>query len=259
MQQQVVGHISVNGIIYRTAYPEEIFTDIKDATYPLVVWRGCICLIGGNWTGNSSKHDQSPLATFTREIMEELILKKSIRNTAELGETCIHTDPINYLVQDIKRRPTPEDEADLQFVKEAMVNGARSFDDYIITIPREVFLRADSETKQTTITALTCVFEIGLDEEIWRILARLQQDFDNLSCESESHILSVDGMIEKNIIAMSGQDQILQEFFEAKGVTRGRTLPRDTAITVQRAVVYPRSSYKEYVKYYTILKKPEGW
>lgn len=258
--KQQVGHIAVNGIIYRATNPEEIFTDIKDNTYPLIVWRGCVCLIGGNWTGKGARYDVSPLATFAREIEEELSFAKPIQSTAELGETLVsHTAPITYRVKGLDKEATLEDEADLRIVKRAIVRSARSFDDYIVTVPHEVFLRGDPETKQTTMIALVCVLDVGLDEETWTILARLQREFGNISCESESHILSIDNMIENNILAMSGQDKTLQEFFESKVIMRERVLPTDPVVSVRRASVHPRFSYWEYLKHYSVTRKPEGW
>lgn len=261
MQKQQVGHIAVSGIIYRAANPAQIFTAIKDATYPHVVWRGCICLIGGNWTGKGNvRYDMAPIQTFAREVAEELLFAKPMQSTADLGETSVsHTMPTNYRAKEADRQSAPEDEADLLLVKQAIIRRARSFDDYILTIPPEVFLRADPESTQPTITALCCVLEIGLDEETWAILARLQRDFGNLSCESESYILTIADMTERNILAMSGYDQILQEFFEVKEVMRGRALPADHGVSVRRASLHPRFSYGEYLKHYSVARKPEGW
>lgn len=113
MQQQTVGHISVNGIIYRAANPAQIFTDIKDDTYPHIVWRGCICLIGGNWTGESAADDSSPMMTFIRKMLEELSFEKPVQSTAELGETSLHTAPTMYRVKGGRRPPTPDEQIDL--------------------------------------------------------------------------------------------------------------------------------------------------
>lgn len=133
------------------------------------------------------------------------------------------------------------------------------FDDYILMIPREVFLRGDPGTKQQDITALCCVLEVGLDEETWAILERLQREFGNLSCESESCILSTDEIVERNILAMSGQDQILQEFFETKGVYSAHMLPTDPAVSVRRGPVHPCLNYDVYLDHYDVLKAPKGW
>ena len=259
MEKQTVGHIAVSGIIYRAANPEEIFIDMKDATYPHVVWRGCLCLIGGNWIGKEARYDTSPLMTFAREVGEELSLDKRVQSTAELVELSVHTTPINYVVKGIDRKATREDCESLEYVEQAIIHSARSFGDYISTIPREVFLRGDTTSRQTAIVSLFCVFDVGLNEEMWAMLARLGRDFGNLSCESESRILSVDDIIEKNIIAMAGYDYILQDFFECKGVMRQRVLPMDPAVKVRRASVYPRRSYKSYLRHYFVTKKPEGW
>lgn len=256
---ETVGHIAASAIIYRVKNPAQIFTDIKDATYPHVVWRGCLCFIGGNWTGKGAMYDVGPMETFAREITEELSLEKSVQSTAELGETSVHTDVINYRVKGLKREATAEDYADLEFVKQAIFRAARSFDDYVVTIPRDVFLRGDPETKQTDMTALLSIVDVGLDEQTWRKLARLQRELGNLSCESETHVLSVGDIVHRDILAMSGYDQILQEFFEVRGCSEGHTLPRDNAVTVKRAPLHPRLTYKEYLKHYSVTRKPEGW
>jgi hypothetical protein len=252
-----IGHICANAIIYRAAKPEEILVDIKTADYPLAVWRGCFCFIGGNWTGNAFA-DQSPKDTFLREMREELQLIKHTRSTAELGETAIHANPGQYRVKGIDRQPTVGEENMLNELKKEIEKTASHFNDCILTIPRDVFTEADPQSTQTTQVALLSVFEAGLDETAWSKLAELQQRFGNVSCESESQILTMDEIVKKGIFGLSGQDRILQQFFEDKGVTKGRRIPMKPGIIVEPIYFY-LGGYRNYLYRYDIERRPTGW
>lgn len=252
-----IGHLCAAAIIYRTANPEEIFVNIKTVDYPSVVWRGCICLIGGNWTGNAFT-DHSPKETFLREMREELQLVKHVQNTTELGETIVYTKSVEYRVKGVERIPTPEEEGMLDELKEEIENATFHFGDYILTIPREVFLKADPQSLQTSQVALLSVFEAGLDEANWEKLVELQQGFGNLSCESESCILAIDEIIRRTIFGQAGQDQILQRFFEQKGIAQGRRIPMKSGVIVE-PVGSCLGDYGNYLERFDVERRPIGW
>lgn len=252
-----VGSFCAQSIIYRASNPEDIFVEIKTMDYPLFVWRGCFCFIGGNWTGEASA-DRSPKETFLREMKEELQLVKHGQSTAELGETAVHTKYIKYRVKGGGFVPTPEETEMLDELKKAIEETTLHFSDYIYIVPREVFLRADPQSPQTTQVNISSVFTVGLNETDWGNLVELQGRFGNLSCESESHILAMDEIIARNILGMSGQDQILQQFFENKGVARGRLIPMHPGVTVELAGNY-LENYHRYLEKFDVERRPRGW
>ncbi len=254
MDKTAVGHIAVGAIVYRRANPDEIFICTKDLTYPHKVWRGCLCLIGGNWMRTRADIDLSPLATFKREVREELSLIKSLQSTEELEETSKVGVPFSYRVGEQDRRITSQNVTELEIVKTAIMLNAKLFDDYIVVVPRHVFLRGDPQSIQDDMVILLCVFEVPLAEDVWALLVRLQDDFGNLSCESESRILFMEEMVACNVAAVAGHDVALQQFFEAKGISGGCAVPIDEDIVVRRAPMHPLPFYKDYLRYYDIAQ-----
>lgn len=255
MGKMKVGHIAVGCVIFRATRPGDIFILVKDATYPHRVWRGCVCLVGGNWMEiGGQRSDLKPLATLRREVFEELSLTKPPQNTDELGETSNVGDSIEYCIKSSNRPVTPQDVAELEIIKMAIVLNARPFDDYIVTIPREVFLRGDSESGQEDMRILFCAFEASLTEDVWNILLRLERDFGNICCESESWIVSAEELAKRQIPAIAGHDVVLRQFFESRGVHAGIAIPVDEMVGVERAPVHPLFSYEDYMRHYEVVK-----
>lgn len=254
MQRTRIGHVCAVGIIHRAKNPQELFFNIKDATYPLVVWRGHICFIGGNWTGKSG-FDPNPKATFIREVREELQLIKKEQSTAELAETSAHTKPITYKVKGLDKLPTAEEEAMLDRVKDAIQEKAHPFADYVLKIPGWVFKEADPQSQQTTQTALCSVFSVRLPEDAWEELRHLQETFTNVSCESESAVMTVDEIIARGIKGQSGQDRIRRDFLQQKGIRRWREIPLHQGPTVKQMDT-TCDSYRKYVSRYAIERIP---
>ncbi len=257
MRKRRISHIAAVCIVYREANPEEIFTPVKDATYPLKVWRGHYCFIGGNWTGQAGT-DPDPRKTVVREIGEELRLFRPEQSTAELGETAVHRVPITYRVPGLERPATAEEERALEEVKAAIFEAMEPFGDYVLTIPAEVFLAADPASQQTTQVALCSVFEAGLDETAWPKLAELQETFGNISCESETAILTLDKIVREGITGTSGLDRVLRDFFYEAEDDRSGEFPLHPGPTVEW-VGSPKESYRDYFGRYEIERIPANF
>lgn len=254
MRKLKIGHVCAVGIIHRAENPGELLFDIKTGDYPLAVWQGHICFIGGSWTGQAGL-DVNPKATFIREVREELQLVKEERSTAELSETTVHTEPITYKVKGIDKLPTPEEKAMLDRVKDAIQEKARPFADYVLKIPDWVFKEADPQSPQTTQTAICSVFSVGLPEDVWEKLRYLQKIFGNVSCESESAVMTVDEIIANGLRGQSGQDLILRNFLRQKDIRRWQDIPIHKGPIVAKMDTMC-SSYQEYISRYAIERIP---
>jgi hypothetical protein len=256
LEKIAVNNIASVGIIARASNPGEIFIERKDNGHPLKLVHGTLCTIGGNWVGPAAKDDTGPLATFRREIGEELKLKKEVKSTAELGllglEDAASKD-YQVSVNDVS--VTDEDEADLADVKAAIIENCSPFGSRVLTITREAILAADPESKRDGFSALSCYWEVLLPEDIWAKLVRLQEKFGNISDESVSLITSVDEIVERGDRGAFAHEHALQKFFLDKGLAKAN----DMVITAHQSSVDAGpilDSYAECLEKYDVAKHP---
>ncbi len=251
-----ISNISSVAIIYRKSNPNQVFIERKDYTHPLILVRGGLCFIGGNWVGVAAINDLGPRDTVLREMIEELMLKAKNVNTQELVDLGLANSIENYITQISHTEIEEADQIILDEIITAIKNELTPFGSYLNTVTREAILTADPTSTRDGFTTLSCYFEVGLDEENWEKLTYLQEKYSNLSNESESTILSLEEIIEQNLSGAFCHEQVLRDFFLSKGLTDAhnmRIIPDQTSVYVDP----PLATYTEYLEIYDIAKMPK--
>lgn len=253
-EKRKVTNISAAALVYRLAEPFEIFAEFKDNTHPLKLVRNSLCLIGGNWVGESAKSDRGPLDTLKRELSEELTIAKATVSRKELEDLGFdeNADPSAEV---IAQRGSVDDVRRLNEIRRAIITGFEPFGSYTQFVSREAILSADPEPKQQAFTALANVYTSGLDERTWGDLMRLQTRYGNLIAEfSSSIITSLDDIVEKKMRSAFGYDRILQYFFRTMDL-HAKEIPMVQGVEVE--FVGPiLDTYSEYLARYDVEKKP---
>ena len=254
--KKVIDHIASVGIIIRAKRPNEIFIEVKNDGYPIKVFRRCLCPIGGNWIGESAKQDGNTLRTFQREVMEELSLEKQIAFTLELDLLGIKPEGSFYQTPNAGKKPTREEIATLNELKQVITETCTPFGDYYISIPKEVVDRDDPENKHDGFDVVVSYWVVALNEEHWDQLATLQRTFKNLSNESITIITSLEEIVKTGTKSAFGHDRPLQQFFLSSGFPLAEKFPMINGISCQDAG-QPLNSYREYLENYDVLRKPD--
>jgi len=252
MNKIPVNNICGVAIIYSKDDPSRIFLETKTSDYPVKVFAGSLCLIGGNWIGEAAKADANPMETLRRELDEELCLAPLTEGQHEELSLLGLGQGTKYDLQ----KNTQASEADIQClneVKKAMSLSIVPFLDAVSLTPKRVFDGADPQNKRGDIQALLSNYLIPLERETWNELVRLQKRYGNLSNESLSVILTFDEIREKGLKVSWGHDRALDRFC--------RMYSDDKGIPLVEGVVWenhgaPMSSYDKYEEIYDVAKRP---
>ena len=258
MGKRSINNIAGVGIIFREQNPREVFLEMKDEEYSVILFRDTLSLIGGNWSGANAQFDSNPLETYRREEDEELTFIRDARSTAELRELGLSSATTSVKPTPIAPVEVMEfDKLDLHEIKQTISRYCCPFIATANTITKEAMDRADPGNTKQTFTSLVCYFATSLREEIWKNLERLQSTFGNLSNESVTLITSVDEMIARGTKGAFGHDQVLKKFWLAMGIPEAKNLPITEGVEVED-VGTALASYSDYLDRYNIANKPTG-
>lgn len=252
MSKISVNNICGVSIIYSAEDPSRIFLETKTSDYPVKVFAGTLCLIGGNWVGEAAKADVNPMATLQREIDEELCL---VPLTEEQHEELSLLGLGQGTKYDLQKN-TNASETDIKSlaeVKKAITLSVVPFVDAISLIPKCVFDSSDTQNKRGDIQALLSNYLVPLEKDVWNELVRLQKTYGNLSNESLSVLLTFDEIRHKKLRVSWGHDRALDLFC--------RTYVDDKGIPLVEGIVWqnhgrPMRSYAEYEELYDVAKRP---
>lgn len=215
-KRKKVSHCSSVLIIYRLSDPSQVFAEVKDFGYPVKVFAGGYCLIGGNWIARNeagpAHADRSPYDTVVREFREEFTLKRTKVDPGECAKLGI-ADNVEAYTTSLDREPTEEDSARLDFLRDRIITKIIHYRSAIIEVPADVFLKADPGYSKGGYTILTSYFYAGLGEESWAELMYLQEKYGNLSNESLTTVLTLNRLFDGKPLGTWGHDQALQAFF----------------------------------------------
>lgn len=254
-EKRTVSNIASVGIVYREANPSQIFIDIKDGGYPIKAFRWMHCPIGGNWIGQSARYDLNPRHTFFREMAEELLLDKQETSTKEAVLLDLNPDQDTYVVPKKNVTPTAEDYYALVRLKQAFIEAAKPFGDFLVTVPKSVLDRNVPDNTRPGYSALFPYWLVPVKEWEWAMLETLHEKFGNLSVESLAVITSLDEIIRTGRYTCCGHDLVMKEFFTQMGVAHAENYPLLDGILCEYMRM-PLDSYKEYTERYTILRTP---
>jgi len=228
----------------------------KTDDHPRKLVRGQLCFLGGNWIGKGAQEDANPLATWRRELSEELTLKRAKRDTHELQLLGHHTSQDLPPTEISGATVTPEDEHQLEALKETMRQAAVHYGEFLNTTPKAAYDAADPENKQAGHTGLTCYFAVPLEDADWEVLCRLQDKFGNLSGDANTVITSLDEIIAKDIKTAWAHDLVLRKFFRDHGFKEAEQLPLVPGMSSVPVGHPPFGTYAEYLNIYDVLKNP---
>ncbi len=255
MLRRKIGNVAGVGIIYRAIDPGKIFTEVKDDGLPAVVFRRGLCTPGGNWIGEAARADTNPLATYRREIGEELSLERAAASTLESRLLGMEPDGNFYLVPRANVKPTPGQISALADIKRVIIEGATPFVDLLNTTPRAVLDRADANNKKGDIIAVVSYFATALREPEWHELAALQAAFGNLSNESITLVTSLDEIITNGMRWAYGHEHAMRRFFLAFGLEAAKDMLETEDVTSE-CLGTPRASYDDYLVEFDIERRP---
>ncbi len=250
-----ITNISAVGIIYPEYDPSQIFIEMKDDGHPIKLVRHQLCPIGGNWIGDAAKNDRNPLATFRRELHEELSFDHPMRNSVELAQMGMAKAASFAPTPSNEVTPTVVDIFLLNQLKETIRDSARPFGDYLNTVPREALDAADPANKRDGFTSLASYWTVGLNELAWDRLCKLQKKFGNLSNESITMVTSLDEILRTNTKTAFGHDRVLRQFWLNMEFHQAAQLPLVPGLeSVPQG--RPLNSYDEYLQLYDVAKMP---
>jgi len=253
-----INHITSVGIIYSKDDPSRVFLEMKDTRYPIILFRNQLFLIGGNWIGEESKDDTSPLDTLRREVYEEFSFENSRQsmdefNALDLIDNTGVLTPTHSRVTGGQIRPS--DVAALGELREVICENPVSFGAFLNTVTHITLRRADPTHQEGEICYLACCWRISLEKEYWSLLQVLQERYGNLSNESHTVLLSLDEIITKRMQCAAGYDRVLKRFFLDMGLSRAKKLPlvKDIRSLYKGTIL---ASYQDYLHQYDIARKP---
>ncbi|MBI2596277.1 hypothetical protein HYW46_06100 [Candidatus Daviesbacteria bacterium] len=255
VEKITVNNIASVGIIYRESDPKSIFIDIKDGGYPIKAFRWMHCPIGGNWIGKNALADANPLATFRRELHEELSFEKERISTGEMKQLGIDCEQQSYTVPKKDAIPTEKDHESLNYLKLIFTNDAQPFGDFRVTVPKSIFDKGVPDNKLGDTASLLPYYLVSVKENDWRTLEYLHEKFGNLSVESLAVITSLDEIISTPRYTCCGHDRIMKEFFTQMGCAGACQYPLLEGITCE-PMGMPFDSYDKYLEYYEVLRHP---
>lgn len=255
MEKITVNNIASVGIIFRESDPKNIFIDIKDGGYPIKAFRWMHCPIGGNWIGQNALGDASPLATFRRELTEELSLDKQRIFTGETKQLGIDSEQQSYTVPKNDVIPTEKDYENLNYLKLIFSSDAKPFGDFRVIVPKSVFDKGVPDNTLGDIPSLFTYYLVSVRENDWRILEYLHEKFGNLSVESLAVVTSLDEIISTPRYTCCGHDRIMKEFFTQMGCVNASQYPLLEGITCE-SMGMPFGSYDKYLEHYEVLRRP---
>lgn len=224
--------------------------EVKDEGYPRKKFRGQLCPFGGNWIGETAKADVNTLSTFRREINEEISFDRPQRDSGELrglglsGTVLSGPTPLTGEV-------TTEDIHSLSMVREAIVNSAVPFGDFLNTMDF-----ADEGSPSDKRTFLGSYFSVALGEEIWKILVDLHGKFGNLSSEALSVVTSLSKIVSGGVKTAFVHDLVFQQFFNDQGFYRAANDLPIVPDTKSVSVGSPLLTYADYLARYEVAKSP---
>jgi hypothetical protein len=228
----------------------EHFLSRKDDTYPIVLMRGCICPLGGNWNGKDAAGDVSPLATLHRELREELTLRRPIRDGAELKELGLASGDQVYAATASNGAPIqPEDEDDLASIVEQIASASRFSRALIHVVTEEAIKRADPTSDRKALATLCFVFEARLAGSTWARLKELQGRYGNLSNEAPTEILTTAQLFGERFAF--GHDASIGRTIKVVG------LPPTEGVTSLGVDVMPKP-YSDLLRFFNPEKRPPG-
>lgn len=242
------------GIIFRESDPGTIFIDIKDGGYPIKAFCWMMCPIGGNWIGESARYDRNPRHTFSRELVEELLLEKQETSLEEAKLLGLNPDQDSYTIAK-KVAPTSDDTKKLVHLKSTLISAATPFGDFLVNIPKSVLDHGVPDNTRPGYSSLFTYWLVPVKEQEWSTLVELHKKFGNLSVESVAVITSLDEIISTQRYTCCGHDRIMQKFFMDMGCALASEYPLLDGISCEYMDM-PLDSYKEYIGRYDILRHP---
>ena len=254
-QKIAVTNISSVGIIFRRDDPSQIFIEVKDDGHPIKLVRRQLCFIGGNWIGESAKLDVNPLATFRRELAEELSFDRPLRNSIELAKLGMADAETFAPALKAANTATMVSRRILTSVRRRMQRNAVPFGDFLNTVPKSALDAADPENKRDGFTTLASYWAVPLGTVAWSDLQSLQDIFGNLSNESVTLITSLDDIVKTNTKTSFCHDRVLQRFFLTFGYAAAKELPLVPGLE-SVPVGPPLATYADYLERYEVAKRP---
>ena len=250
-----VGSIASGVIVFRREDPSEIFIEVKDDGHPTKLVRRQLCVIGGNWVGEAAKYDRNPLATCRREFKEEISFERPIRDGVELKLLGMSSKEEKFAPSPIEMKPREDEVKQLEELKEVICASCCPFGDYNLVVRKAALDKADPDNKKPDMSGIFVYFVVSLAEIHWQMLKRLQDKFNNLSCESTTIITSLSDIIAANTKTAFGHDRVLQRFFLAMGLAEAKYLPLQ-AHHEARFIGTTLPSYDDYLAKFSVMKKP---
>lgn len=244
-----VGNICAVGIIHRAASPGKVFLEFKTPGYtPLFV--NHLCLVGGNWFGEGAKGDMNPLATFRREVEEELSYDHPIQSVVELRQLG-NPDAEPYSTEPVTKPPTEDDRRVLARLIATIRGSATHFGDYVIRTRAEAF----SDGRKNDSVGLSSYFSCALEEADWQELVHLQRTYGNLSNESITVATSLEEIIREGTRTSWGHDWPLVDFWRSRGLeVKGYPFfPGTCAERMEHGLL---NTYADYETLYDVAKTP---
>lgn len=254
--EKVITNCASVAIIYRKHDPSQIFLEVKNKGYPRKVFAKMGCLIGGNWAGTAAVFDWCPRDTLIREIKESSSFNKARLDLVELNQ--LHgVSIIDFRQSRDEFTPLPQDENDLQYVIDQIDKNIVPYRAHIVTVPEKLFRLEESNYSRGDIKTLVSYYTIGLSEEAWTTIERLQAKFGNLSNESTTLITSLEKIVDTGFQISWGHDQALRRFFLENGLNlaeKMRMVPGISTVYIGT----PANSYKSYTERYRFKITPFG-
>ena len=265
-------------VIYWEDDPSQILIEMKDGTHPLIMVRHGLCIMGGNYAGPTAKNDRSPLDTLLREILGEELSFERKRDPTRLVSAGLAEGDVSHISKeageglregalDFERLsnasilplhlhesppvPSEEERKQLEQVKRQIRDGLRPFGAFHLKISRDAILAFDPTSTNTGISTVVSIYQVGLDEETWKIVADLHRKFLSMSGDALSVVTSLDRILEKGVRGAFGYEQILAKFWIDMGYERAAQIPfLDGPVFEPLGAIM--ASYDESLMYYEV-------
>lgn len=255
MTKLTVDHIAAVAVIILVGEPRRLFVEIKDDGLPIKAFRRTLCPPGGNWISEAARNDYGPRDTLARELTEEFSLRNEPASTRELRLLGDIPTGEFYRVPSLGVEPTETDTRSFEELKCVIIQGCLSFGDFMVTVPKAVFDRADPQNRREDMTYIVSYWVSVLQQKHGKKLAVLQRKFGNLSNESITLITSLKEIAEVGMKWAYGHDKPLRQLFLDMGLLAAERLPLTDGTSAD--LIGPSlDSYADYLKRYNVLRRP---
>lgn len=208
-----------------------------DQTYPLPVFRGTVCVLGGN-----ARNDSSPVGTLTRELTEEFQPHLSTE-TETIGDI-IDSSQVKFHSPTYRDQRRFADRSLISELRETILAKMEPKQDFLVSI------RGKEMMKSKDLHYINSLYSVEIPHELFTRVVETLDTGHEVRNEGFTRAVSLEELVTGKVRGAWGNGGLLSFVLKQK-------IPEFNFITV-KPLDKPLASYKDYKKTYRYGRDPEG-